>query len=371
MNRYNNLPEILGTAIAQQLIENGAAEEVRASMLATLEKHREQKRKSRRERILVAIAIWWIGGSFGFWIGGKLPFAIAQSEGNRVTAPKESVTQPRLLRITLTLSDPKDLKVKEKDFLQKDAIISDRTDERTRLQTQRSEYLATIKRLSLEPSKPIEPLAVRKAPELPPQSFAEYESEVDFQRIKVEAAKNKVTLQQRKLDLMQTLDARDLPAGANEHEQEKLKQITAELAKEQALLQLQLGKFETAKANRSLKEYDAKEAEVRAALEQNKTQMEYQRAIAEYDRSEQERQFRIAEIRSKIADVENKLQELSTVRAQFPSEVKRIRYVKQVNNAIDVELFLSVADRNDRRIRANSQGSSATPFKQESFTKPN
>ena len=120
MNRYNNLPEILGAAIAQQLIENGAADELRTSMLATLEEHREQKRKSRRERILVAIAIWWIGGSFGFWIGGKLPFAIAQSEGNRVTAPKESVTQPRLLRITLTLSDPKDLKVKQGDFLQKD-----------------------------------------------------------------------------------------------------------------------------------------------------------------------------------------------------------------------------------------------------------
>lgn len=308
-----------------------------------------------------------------------MPFAIAQSAGNPQATIKESA-QPKLLRINLTLSDPKDLKVKQGDFLQEGAIISDRDDERKRLQAQRTDYLATIKRLSLEPAKPIEPLSVRKAPELPPQSFAEYESEVDFQRIKVEQAKNKVTLQQRKIDLMATLDAKDLPTGADAHEQEKFLQIKSDLAKEEAMLQLQLGKFETAKANRSLKEYDSQEAAVRLALQQNQTQMEYQKALAEYNRSEQERQFRIAEIRSKIADVENKLQELSTVRAQFASEVKRIRYVKQVNNAIDVELFLYVADRTDKRIRTNNPSSedpksngreSAKPFNQESFTKSN
>ena len=298
-SRYDNLPEKLGQAIAQKMIESGASERIESSALATLRSHREGKRKARRDRILVGILTVWIGGSFGFWIGGKVPLpnAIAQSESNKVTAPRESVTQPRLLRINLTLSDPKDLKVKQGDFLQEGSVISDREDERKRLQAQRADYLTTIKRLSLEPAKPIEPLAVRKAPELPPQSFAEFESEVDFQRIKVEAAKNKVTLQQRKLDLMQTLDPKDLPPGANEHEQEKFVQIKADLAKEEALLQLQLGKFETAKANRSLKEYDSQEAAVRLALQQNQTQMEYQKALAEYNRSEQERQFRIADIR--------------------------------------------------------------------------
>lgn len=321
----------------------------------------------------------WIGGSFGFWIGGKVPLpnAIAQSETNKVTAPKELATQPRLLRINLTLSDPKDLKVKQGDFLQEGAVISDREDERKRLQAQRADYLTTIKRLSLEPAKPIEPLAVRKAPELPPQSFAEYESEVDFQRIKVEAAKNKVTLQQRKLDLMQTLDAKDLPAGANEHEQEKFAQIKADLAKEEALLQLQLGKFETAKANRSLKEYDSQEAAVRLALQQNQTQMEYQKALAEYNRSEQERQFRIADIQSKIAQVEDKLKEISTVRAQYASEVKRIRFIKQTNNEIDVELLLYISDRADRNIRTRNEAPKSNgreagkPFNQEPFTKSN
>jgi|GEM_PF-1515806 len=385
-NRYDNLTKQIGEAIAQQMIANGAHDEIRSSALAKLKEHRDSKRKSRRDRVLVAILTVWVGGSFGFWIGGKvlLPNAIAQSESNKVTAPKELATQPRLLRINLTLSDPNDLKVKQGDFLQVDAIISDREDERKRLQAQRADYLATIKRLSLEPPKPIEPLPVRKAPELPAQSFAEFESEVDFQRIKVEAAKNKVSLQQRKLDLMQTLDAKDLPAGANEHEQEKFVQVKSELAKEEALLQLQLGKFETAKANRSLKEYESQEAAVRLALQQNQTQMEYQKALAEYNRSEQERQFRIADIQSKVAMVEDKLKEISTVRAQYASEVKRVRFIKQTNNEIDVELLLYISDRADRRIRTRNEDpqsngretgkpftSTGSATNQESFTKPN
>lgn len=376
LSRYDNLPEQIGEAIANQLILNGAEHRIKSSALATLAKHREQRRKSRRNKILTAIAISWIFGSFGFWIGGKLPFpnAIAQSESKTTITPSVA-TQPRLLKINLTLSDPSDLKVKQGDFLQAGAIISDRDEERKRLQAQRAEYLATIKRLSLEPAKPIAPLSVRSAPELPPQSFAEFESEVDFQRIKVENAKNKVDLQQRKLDLMATLDAKDLPTGANEHEQEKLKEHKANLAKEEALLNLQLGKFETAKANRSLREYEAQEQSVRLALQQNQTQMEYQRALAEYNRSEQERQFRIAEIQSKIATVDDRLKEISTVRAQYASEVKRVRFVKQVNNAIDVELLLYItSDRPNNGANATkSQRSTVTkPFNKESFTtKPN
>jgi len=328
--------------------------------LATLAKHRDSKRRLTTGRVLTAIAIVWVCGSFGFWLVGKLPFALAgvaeqfaQSEGNKVTAPVDS-SQPRLLRINLTLNDPKDLKVKQGDFLQVDAIISDREDERRRLQSQRSEYLSTIKILSLEPQKPLEPLSVRKAPELPPQSFAEFESEVDFQRLKVDRAKEQVSLQQRKIDLIGTLDAKDLPAGVEAHENQQLQKLKNDQAKEEALLQLQIGKFETAKANRGLKEYEVEEAKVRAALEANRTQMEYQNALAEFNRSQQERQFRLADLRSKVAEVDSKLQEISTVRAQYASEVKRVRFIKQVNNQIDVELLLYISDRTDKRIRSES-----------------
>ena len=375
-SRYDNLPEILGQAIAQKMIESGASERIESSALATLRSHREGKRKARRDRLVISALVIWIGGSFGFWIGGKVPLpnAIAQSESNKVTT---QASQPRILRINLTLSDPRDLKIKQGDILKEGAVISDRDDERRRLEAQRADYLATIKRLSLESPKPIEPISVRKPAQLPEQNFAEYESEVDFQRIKVKNAEQKVTLQQRKLDLIQTLDAKDLPSGVNEHEQEKLQQLKSELAKEQALLQLQLGRFETAKSNRSLKEYETEQANIRAALEANKTQLEYSKALAEWEKSEQDRQFRISELKSKVAMVDDKLKEISTVRAQYDSEVRRIRFVKQINNQIDVELLLAITS--DRK-RSNSQRNEAPksngretgkPFNQESFTKPN
>lgn len=379
LTRYDNLPEQLGEAIANQLILSGASERIESSALATLAKHRESKRKAKRDRVLVGILIVWLSGSFGFWLVGKMPFAIAQSEGNKVTAPKETA-QPRLLRINLTLSDPKDLKVKQGDFLQENAIISDRTEERTRLLAQRAEYVATIKRLQLPTTKPIEPLNIKKVPMLPDQSFAEIESNIDLQRIKVKSAEQKVNLQRQKLDLIETLNSRDLPSGTKEHEQVKLTELETTLKSEEAKLQVELGKLETEKSNRSLKQYEAEQTEIRNALEKNRSLQEYQKALADYDRGEQERQFRIAEIQSKIGLLDEKLKEISTVRAQYASEVKRIRFVKQLNNQIDVELLLYISDRTDKRIRTNGQGSQSTkpngsefakPFNQESFTKSN
>lgn len=331
--------------------------------------------------MVIGALVIWIGGSFGFWIGGKVPLpnAIAQNESSKVV-PKESTTQPRLLRINLTLSDPKDLKVKQGDFLQVDSIISDRTDERTRLMAQRAEYIATIKRLQLPTTKPIEPLNIKKVPMLPDQSFAEIESNIDLQKIRVKQAQDKVTQQKQKLDLIDSLNARDLPSGTKEHESVKLSEFETALRAEDAKLQVELGKFETEKSQRSFKQYEAEQTEIRNALEKNRSLQEYQKALADYDRTEQERVYRIAEMQSKISLVDEKLKEISTVRAQYASEVKRVRFIKQVNNQIDVELLLYISDRTDKRIKPNSQrseaaksnrGEVAKPFNQESFTKPN
>lgn len=370
--RYDNLPEQIGQAIAQKMIESGASERIKNSALMTLAKHRDSRRKSRRNRVLTAIAVSWVFGSFGFWIGGKLPFAIAQSE-SRSTVPSAAATQPRLLRINLSLSSPSDLKVVQGQQLVAGQIISDRDEERQRLTSQLESYRNTIKRLELDVPKPLEPLAINRSRELPPQSFSEFEAETDLQRVKVEAAKEKVSLQQRKLDLMATIDPKDLPAGADAHEQQKLAQAKSDLSKEEAMMQLKLGQFETAKANRSLKEYDAEQEKVRAAIEQNRTQLEYQKALADWNRGEQDRQFRIADLKTKIGEVESKLQEISTVRSQYASEVKRIRFVKQVNNNIDVELLLYITDGSDRTGKVTKSNGSATtkPFNQESFTDSN
>lgn len=376
LNRYDDLPEKLGEAIALQMIESGAADRVKSSALATLANHRKEKRKLTTERVLTAIAIIWVCGSFGFWLVGKLPFALAgvaeqfaQSEGNKVTAPvvKDS-SQPRLLRINLTLSDPKDLKVKQGDFLQENQVISDREDERKRLQSQREQYLTTIKILSLEPQKPLEPLPIKNPPKLPDQSFAEYEAEIDLQRLKIKSAEERINLKSRQIDLIGTMDKKDLPEGIEAHENQKLADLQTNLKKEEGELQLRLGKFESEKSKRALEEYRSQENSVRYSQEQNKSFAEYQRSLAEFNRSEQERNFRLADLRSKVGMVEDRLKEISTVRAQYAAEVKRVRFVKQVNNEIDVELLLYVSDRTDKRIRSSNQAPSKTL---QPFTKSN
>ncbi len=341
-------------------------------MLARLKEHRDLKRKSRSKKIFTAIAITWIFGSFGYWIGGKMPFAIAQSAPNQQTTPKESA-QPRLLKINLTLSDPKDLKVKQGDILKVDQIISDREEERKRLAAQRADYLATIKILSLPIAKPIEPLNIKKTPALPDQSFAEAESNIDLQRIKVKSAENKVTQQKQKIELIETLNARDLPSGTKEHESVKLAEYETALKSEEARLNVEMGKFESEKSGRSIKQYEQEQTEIRNALEKNRSLQEYGKAVADFDRTEQERVFRIADLKSKIALVDEKLQEISTVRAQYASEVKRVRFIKQTNNAIDVELLLYIV--NDKQPingtgkTTKSNGSeTGKPFNQESFT---
>ncbi len=337
--------------------------------MKTLKEHRDLRRKSRRNRVLVGILSVWIGGSFGFWLVEKLPFAIAQSAPNIQTTPS---AQPKLLRINLTLSDPKDLKVKQGDVLKVDAIISDREEERKRLTVQRGEYLATIKILSLPTTKPIEPLNIKKLPALPDASFQEIESNIDLQRIKVKSAQDRVTQQKQKIELIETLNARDLPAGTKEHESVKLSEFETALKGEEARLNVELGKFESEKSGRSLKQYELEQTEIRYALEKNRSLQEYGKAVADYDRTEQERVFRIAEMQSKIAIVDEKLKEISTVRAQYNSEVKRVRFVKQINNQIDVELLLYiVSDRPNIGTRKTTQPNgreTGKPFNQDSFT---
>lgn len=371
LTRYENLPEQLGEAIANQMIANGASERIKSSALATLKEHRDNKRRSRRERVLAGILIVWLSGSFGFWLVGKMPNAIAQSEGNKVTAPKKSATQPRLLPINLTLSDPSDLKVKQGDVLRVDQVISDREEERKRLAAQRADYLSTIKILSLPIAKPVEPLNIKKIPMLPDQSFAEIESNIDLQRIKVKSAQDKVSQQKQKLELIETLSARDLPTGTKEHESVKLSEFETALRAEEARLTVELGKFESEKSGRSLKQYELEQAEIRYALEKNRSLQEYSKAVADYDRTEQERVFRVAEMQSKVALVDEKLKEISTVRAQYASEVKRVRFVKQVNNNIDVELLLYVIDNGAGKTTQSNGRETGKPFNQESFTKSN
>ena len=78
--------------------------------------------------------------------------------------------QPKRLKITLTINDPADLKIREGDRVSKGQILSDRDLERKRLTRERMATLMTINKIERSPL-PILKIAPELR-ELPPISFA-------------------------------------------------------------------------------------------------------------------------------------------------------------------------------------------------------
>ena len=158
--------------------------------------------------------------------------------------------QPKRLKITLTINDPADLKIREGDRVVKGQILSDRDLERKRLSRERMATLITINKIEKTPTPKLK--TAPELRELPPVSFAIAESEIQQAELKftqaqrnlqtaltydpfitakakvdkaksgIEAAYRAFELQQRKLDAVNGL--KGLPPEMLEHETEKLRQ---------------------------------------------------------------------------------------------------------------------------------------------------
>ena len=89
-------------------------------------------------------------------------------------------TSPKRLNITVNISEPDDLKVKEGERVEKGEIIADRERERTRLQAQQKQLQLSLERLKAASITP--PAAPQKVPPttaLPPISYLEQEAAVE------------------------------------------------------------------------------------------------------------------------------------------------------------------------------------------------
>lgn len=80
------------------------------------------------------------------------------SKKSDILSPSNSETeiispsnQPKRLKITLSVTDPQDLKIREGDRVVKGQIISDRRLERQRLQRERMATLLTINKIERNP----------------------------------------------------------------------------------------------------------------------------------------------------------------------------------------------------------------------------
>jgi len=279
--------------------------------------------------------------------------AIAQTEvpiiKPEIVTPRTN-NEPKILKLTVNVSSPEDLKVKTGDKLFKDKVIADRDLERNRLVVQKGSLVNSIASMNIESLPPLPPRPVAKPIKLPSITYAEELAQINNQLLRVKEAQEKISLQQRKIDVLAGLEEAELPKAVAFHEQQKLVQLQAELEKVKSELALSEGKYQSAKDRRAFDEYRYSETIAKFEQEQNQIKSSFERSLAEYQKQKQERTFQIATLNGKMADIDNQLKTLTTVRSPYNATVKRIRLAGQADNRLTYDLVLAInSDRPDKK----------------------
>lgn len=323
--------------------------------------------------------------------------------------PQKSNQAPKTFKFDLTISSPKDLKVREGDSIVAGEVLADRVEERshlnTALQALELEYKQLVNKTIPVPPPPVQVPVIKS---LPPISYDEEEAAItasavairqaerafqqQTQRLKtppieesaalrrasVEVANEErlVNNQKRKIDIVARL--KDLPDAVMPHEQEVLKQKEASLkqvkadyelaqaklsaatvAETEKLLQLgvalekaraeqkvAIAKLQTKKDNRAYTEYEASITAAERAEQRNFASLSHLRQLQQADQQQRDRDYQLAQIQTKIATVKEKLSLVSVVTSPYSGTIKSIKVQKQTNNNLAVEITLAVSNNN-------------------------
>lgn len=351
------------------------------------------------------------------------------------SSSSEQKNLPKQLKFNLSVSSPSDLKVKQGDTIESGQVIAERVEEQSRLQAERNSLnLQYQQLLSRTVPKPPALASVPTVQKLPPISYAEEEAAiraaetnlrlaerafqlmqqslksaplkesnaVDRAQIEVENRQRLVSNQKRKIDEVEALH--ELPKSVLDHEQEVLKtkeadlkkatadlnQATAELEtasrssierlqqlgasveKARADFQVAIAKLQTKKDQRAYQEYEASITAARRAEEQNQAQENYSRNLLEAEQQERDRQFQISQIRAKLNGANSELTALSVITSPYNGTIKAIRFQRQTNDRLDVELTLVInnqlGDRPNPSLTTRETKQSSSPFNKSPFT---
>ncbi|NJO85292.1 MAG: biotin/lipoyl-binding protein [Synechococcaceae cyanobacterium RM1_1_27] len=352
-NRYQQLPQVLGSKIAAELIANGMIGQIDQVVAARVADHYQQRprveviHKNRSGVWLFWIALWFALPA-GMLVGsGWRPWALAadpiQPKSKSSPSPIPSPPAVRPLKITVTLSQPDDLLVKQGQYVKEGQILASRIRERQRLELQKSGLQANIKQLSLSAGVPLPPAPPREIPTLPEVTFASEAAKIDQAQAELDRAVSAVNLQERKLDSLASLDPGSLPAAVAEREQLELSKLREAMETAKVNLRLAQANLSQAQELRGQQEYNHN-------LLINNQEQDYQRSRAAYEKSlsdlrnsEQQRQVSLANLQEKLAAIETQLATLSTVRSPYNGTVRRIKFTGQTNNELSAELVLVAA----------------------------
>lgn len=318
-------------------------------------------------------------------------------------APSASSGVPKTFKLNISISKPEDLKVKQGETVISGQILADRVTDRNRLNSAKQELELSLKKIEgniiFNPPKP---KSVPPVGELPSSQFKEQEADILDAQIKVReaeiavdlhkkslsiqppketseleqaravvvAAKNKVDIQQRKIDAIATMT---LPEAVSEHEArvaeqlqseltsreaeervaaanleaaslgaaEKERQLLSDLDRAKSNLELIKARLDTAKEKRQREEYQHQLELAQRAEQQNQAEQAYSRQLMEAQAQEREKDYQLAEVKAKISQINNQLSELATVKAPYSGIVRRVKYEGQSNQNLNVTITIA------------------------------
>ena len=330
-----------------------------------------------------------------------------QSPEVAATASSSLANSPRKLKFNLSISSPRDLLIKQGDTVVPGQVLADRVEERSRLSAQRQVLELSLKQIQAKTIvSPLTPLPVPAVKSLPPISYVEEETAIQTAGINIQQAQNAFAAQQENLktepleessavakaavevhnqqhivdNQHRIIDAvamlKDLPPSVPVHEQEvlklregdlhlveanyrqavakleaaskaqteKLQQLAASLEKARAEKQLAIARLQTKKDQRAYTEYEASVTAARQAQEHNQATQNYERQQQESEQQQRDRSFQIAQLQTKIAEVDNQLSVLSTVKSPYPGIIQRVTFTGQNDKNLSVEAVLIVSN---------------------------
>ena len=337
-------------------------------------------------KFTLQIFIFLLLGTGAIAVSSKSP-DLSLSKNSTIEA-----NQPKRLKITLTVNDPADLKIREGDRVTKGQILSDRDLERRRLSRERMATLITINKIEKTPVPTLK--IAPELRELPPISFAIAESEIqqaelkftqaqrnlqnalsydpfitakaniDKARAGIEQAANEFQLQQRKLDTVNGL--KGLPPEMLEHETEKLRQKQSQQETAQAQFDFYTAEYRQIEAQRSQSigdlqnkvqlsraDLEVAQARLRQAKEDREA-AEYGHRITLARRAEEsnqaeiaianqklDREFKLSQLQEQLSSIEEKLNGIAQVKSPYNGVIKRIKTQRQADNTLTVTVTLT------------------------------
>ena len=266
---------------------------------------------------------------------GDVPALPKQTEQGGTFTPPATVqatgaARPRILKFSLTLASPEDLGVREGDRIEAGKTIADRKKERERLQQQRELLKISLDRIKARtlPAPP-QPLPVPEVLPLPDVSYRVEEAALQ----KVARA---IDLQQQKINLLQALGDQ-VPSETFQHEQLKLEELNQDFSTADADLT-------AAKEARTVQEYEHSLTIARRQEEANQLALYTANQQQEYEAQLRDKEFQLAELQERISNVEKSLVDLTVVTAPYTGTIRRIKWLGQTNNLLQVEVTLAIAE---------------------------